>query len=305
MRCALTPLLLFALSLPLHGEEEGGREEWPRLLVLEGGGRVVLHLPQLEEWKEFRDLGVRLAATVELPRRDGGVDEAAGTIRLAMTTRIDIPRRIALVSAPTTTEFNSPTLDEARRASRGSRAARSRSRRTSTSTCSRSPARTTAARTGSGSPRAAPGEGVGAEAGEDESEAANDRDTRRSLRRRGRQGLPEGARNVVPPRRRRVGAPVPQAASPEGRGEAAGALPAGRERAAAQREREVPPSVASARPARQGLLRPARLGMGRRLGGESPGGELGRRRLGGRRSWPRRRIGRLVALPRDPPDLEL
>lgn len=103
----LIPILLVSLSA--HAQE--GDADWPRLLTFEDGARLVLHRPQIDAWRDFKSLEVRLAATLELPDR-----EALGTVRLRLATEVDIPRRVALLSAPEVVEVSFPDLDEAQRA---------------------------------------------------------------------------------------------------------------------------------------------------------------------------------------------
>jgi hypothetical protein len=100
------PALLMALSFPVHAQEED--EDWPRLVTFENGVRLTLHQPQVEAWRDFKSLEARLAATLELPDR-----EALGTVRLRMQTQVDIPRQMAMVSAPEVIEVSFPALDDA------------------------------------------------------------------------------------------------------------------------------------------------------------------------------------------------
>ncbi len=101
-------IVLILLVCPwVAAEETPDDQDWPRILRMDGGGKLIIHAPQVEQWKEFSTLDLSAAVTVETDD-----DELLGAMRMRLTTAVDIARRVALVSNAELVRLDLPGASE-------------------------------------------------------------------------------------------------------------------------------------------------------------------------------------------------
>ena len=91
-------------------------QDWPRVLRLDGGGKLIIHAPQIDSWANFSALELSAALTVETDDA-----EVLGAMRMRLRTAVDIARRVALVSEPDLLRLDLDGLSEELKAKVGKR----------------------------------------------------------------------------------------------------------------------------------------------------------------------------------------
>lgn len=102
------------LALPLEGAVAKGESDqtadpgWPRQHDRDGN-RLIIYQPQVDDWKNFRELSWRMA--VSLTPKDGR--EALGVVEMKGTTDVDNVNKLVLINNPEVTRTYFPSLDQA------------------------------------------------------------------------------------------------------------------------------------------------------------------------------------------------
>ena len=102
-------MCFLAWGLSAEGPRKEAENDWPRRVDLGDGYSLVVHQPQIERWKGFRTLDVRVAATLEMPAGTAGRREAFGTVRLRLPTEVDVARAGAGTTAPASARGAAPS----------------------------------------------------------------------------------------------------------------------------------------------------------------------------------------------------
>jgi hypothetical protein len=105
-----TRALALALSLSMvfpgaHAAQDPG---WPREITRDDA-TLVYYQPQIDEWKDFKEISGRMAVSVT-PR---GGKPHVGIVALQMHTDVDVDSRNALLSQPEITGLTFPDTDPA------------------------------------------------------------------------------------------------------------------------------------------------------------------------------------------------
>lgn len=146
MKKAVTFVLLFALSSWLsgcRGSKEGATTEtkqpvdtvadedpgWPREITNQGS-TLLLYQPQVDDWKNFRELNWRMAFSLT----PAGGQEAVGVATLHSNTEIDNDNKMVLLTDVKIVNTNFPSLDP-QSAAKMAQLVRRFSRRPSTFRC--------------------------------------------------------------------------------------------------------------------------------------------------------------------------
>jgi len=79
---------------------------WPRELT-NGGAKLVYYQPQVDEWKDFKLLETRMAASLTPP----GEKEKLGVIYVRMQTQVDVDNHLVTLSNPEITKTSFPGLE--------------------------------------------------------------------------------------------------------------------------------------------------------------------------------------------------
>lgn len=103
----LASILLFArLGFALGFAEEAPKEEgWPREITQQGA-QLVYYQPQVDDWRNFKDLEFRLA--VELTPKGG--QPAVGVLEIHAQTTLNVDQRTVLIDNMSVTQTHFPSL---------------------------------------------------------------------------------------------------------------------------------------------------------------------------------------------------
>jgi hypothetical protein len=104
MRYVIVVLLICSLTCPTFAQDPG----WPREKS-NAEGSIIYYQPQLDEWKDFKQLEARMAVSI----RPKGGQPTVGVIYVQATTDANTDTRNVLLSNVQITETKFPSLDEA------------------------------------------------------------------------------------------------------------------------------------------------------------------------------------------------
>jgi hypothetical protein len=103
MRYAIVVLLICSLTCPTFAQDPG----WPREKS-NAEGSIVYYQPQLDEWRNFKELEARMAVSI----RPKGGQPTVGVIYIQATTDANTDTRNVLLKNVHITETKFPLLDE-------------------------------------------------------------------------------------------------------------------------------------------------------------------------------------------------
>jgi len=103
MKYAITVLLICSLICPAFAQDPG----WPREKS-NAGGSIIYYQPQLDEWKDFKELYARMAVSIR--PKDG--QPTVGVIYVHATTDANTETRNVILSNVQISETKFPSLDE-------------------------------------------------------------------------------------------------------------------------------------------------------------------------------------------------
>ncbi len=98
-------LCLFLVGTGLAADQD---RNWPRKVTI-AGNHVVVHQPQIDEWKDYAVIEARMV--VEITPK-GSKKPVLGAVRLTADTDTDLDTRVVKLSNVKVTEVNFPALDE-------------------------------------------------------------------------------------------------------------------------------------------------------------------------------------------------
>jgi hypothetical protein len=104
MKYAITVLLICSLICPAFAQDPG----WPREKS-NAGGSIIYYQPQLDEWKDFKELYARMAVSIR--PKDG--QPTVGVIYVHAATDANTETRNVILSNVQISETKFPSLDEA------------------------------------------------------------------------------------------------------------------------------------------------------------------------------------------------
>lgn len=102
--CAVLASVLLFVQLGF-AEDAPKEDGWPRELT-ENGARLVYYQPQIDDWRNFKDLDFRLAIEVT---PEGG-QPALGVLEIHAQTTLDVEKRTVLIDHMTLAQSHFPSL---------------------------------------------------------------------------------------------------------------------------------------------------------------------------------------------------
>lgn len=103
IKCVIASLVLILLSSLVSLAQDAG---WPRLRT-EGGNKLMIYQPQVDEWKNFQELDWRMAVSIT-PK---GGKPAVGIVEMRGRTTVDNDRKTVLIDNLRIKETKFPSLD--------------------------------------------------------------------------------------------------------------------------------------------------------------------------------------------------
>jgi hypothetical protein len=101
-------LLLTSVLLLLTGASQAQDPGWPRDIT-KPGGKVVLYQPQIDDWKDFKEVDGRMAFTIT----PTGGKTHVGVVTVSMVSDVNVDAHTVFLSDPKITSINFPSLDAA------------------------------------------------------------------------------------------------------------------------------------------------------------------------------------------------
>ena len=102
LRKAIAPLVLCLLSTTLWAQDPG----WPRQIT-KPGGKLVLYQPQVDDWKDFKQVDARMAFTLTPTAGQSHV----GVVTLQLQSTVNMDNHTVLLNNPQVTGITFPSLD--------------------------------------------------------------------------------------------------------------------------------------------------------------------------------------------------
>jgi len=114
LQCLIVTVALFTSPFELHaatsptGSGQSSDSSWPRE-KFSNGTSLIIYQPQVDDWKNFRDLSWRMAISLT-PK---GGKTAVGVVEMKGNTNIDNVAKLVVISNPQVTSTYFPSLDKA------------------------------------------------------------------------------------------------------------------------------------------------------------------------------------------------